>query len=102
MGLPVRPAKATQPNSVPVRTPMSRMGEICATSDGFIDTKAPDEKPYSTQNTMMGALAADGSHSASTITAEKAVVRIITLKRPILSASMPGRDAPEDPVWDSC
>jgi hypothetical protein len=71
------------------------MGEIWATSDGSMDTKAPDEKPYRTQKTIMGAFEAEGSQSPSTIMVEKAVVMIMTLKRPILSATIPGRMRPK-------
>jgi hypothetical protein len=64
-----------------------------------MDTNAPEENPYKTQNTMMGALLADGSHRARTIMAEKAVVMIMTLKRPNRSASMPGRIRPKILGW---
>jgi hypothetical protein len=43
----------------------------------------------------MGAFEAEGIHSPRTIIVEKAVVIIITLKRPILSATIPGRMRPK-------
>ena len=46
------------------------------------------------QNTKIGAFPLEGSQRAKTIMAEKAVVVIITLKRPSLSAIMPGRIRP--------
>lgn len=95
IGLPVKPATETKRNNVPFRTPISLIGEICATSAGTRETKAPDEKPYRAANTMMGALAADGSQRASTMMAEKLVVTIITLKRPNRSAIIPGRTRPK-------
>jgi hypothetical protein len=63
-------------------------------SDGPIDTKAPEEKPYNTQNTMIGALDLDGNHNPNTIIAENAVVIIMVLNRPKRSAKMPGRIRP--------
>jgi hypothetical protein len=45
IGLPVKPAKATQRKNVPERTPISRIGEICAMSEGARETNAPDENP---------------------------------------------------------
>jgi len=47
------------------------------------------------ENTIIGAFALAGSQRASTMTAENAVVMIMTLKRPILSAIMPGRIRPK-------
>lgn len=64
-------------------------------SDGPIDTNAPEENPYRTQNMMIGMLPEDGSQSASTTIAEKAVVMIITLNRPTRSAMIPGRIRPK-------
>mgnify|MGYP003662565219 CR=1 FL=1 len=64
-------------------------------SDGPIDTNAPEEKPYRTQNIMIGMLPDDGSQSASTTIAENPVVMIITLNRPTLSAIIPGRIRPK-------
>jgi hypothetical protein len=43
----------------------------------------------------MGALEAEGSQRPRTIIVEKAVVMIMTLKRPILSATIPGRIRPK-------
>jgi len=46
IGFPVNPANATQRNIVPLRTPISLIGDIWATMDGSHgDKKAPDEKP---------------------------------------------------------
>ena len=55
----------------------------------------PEENPYSTQKTMIGALLAEGSQRASTIMAEKAVVMIMTLNRPMRSAMNPGSIRPK-------
>ena len=44
---------------------------------------------------IMGVFAFDGSQRASTMTAEKAVVTIMTLKRPVLSAMIPGKIRPK-------
>lgn len=94
IGLPVKPPIDTNRKNVPFRTPISRIGEICAIKEGPSETKAPDENPYKIENTMMGALDFEGSHSASTMMEEKAVVMIMTLNRPIRSATMPGRIRP--------
>lgn len=95
IGLPVKPPTDTKKKNVPFRTPISLIGEIWAIKDGPNDTKAPDENPYNTQNTIMGALPREGSHRARTMMAEKAVVIIMTLNRPIRSAIMPGKIRPK-------
>jgi len=43
---------------------------------------------------MIRAFEFDGSHKARTMIAEKPEVRIITLKRPMRSATIPGRIRP--------
>ena len=60
-----------------------------------MDTNAPEEKPYRMQKTIIGAFEDEGSQRPSTMMAEKPVVIIMTLKRPILSAAMPGRIRPK-------
>ncbi len=100
MGLPVRAPRATNRKNVPLLVPISRIGEIWAIREGPRETKAPELKPYRMQKMMMGALAADGSHRAKTIMDENAVVMIMTLKRPTLSATIPGKILPKIlPPW---
>jgi hypothetical protein len=95
IGLPVKPPTETNKKNVPFRTPISLMGDIWAINDGPRETKAPDENPYNTQNTIIGALPFAGSQRARTMMAEKVVVIIMTLNRPIRSAIIPGRIRPK-------
>ncbi|KAL2000157.1 hypothetical protein VTN02DRAFT_3470 [Thermoascus thermophilus] len=66
IGLPVRAAKEMMAKKVPLRTPIWRTSEICATRAGPRETKAPEPKPYRAEKTMMGALEREGSQSART------------------------------------
>lgn len=60
-----------------------------------METKAPDENPYSTVKIRIGILPLDGSQSASTMIEEKPVVAIMTLYLPNLSPIMPGKIRPK-------
>lgn len=95
MGFPVRPPIETHKKNVPDRTPMSRIGDICAINAGPSETNAPVENPYNTQNMMMATIPLPGIHNARTMMAEKQVVIIMTLKRPNRSAMIPGMIRPK-------
>ena len=67
IGCEMRAAIETTAKKLPVRTPICRTSEICAIRDGAKDTNAPLPKPKSVANTIIGALALAGSHSARMI-----------------------------------
>ena len=50
--------------TVPVRTPICRTSEICASMAGSRETKAPLPKPKRAANTMIGAFPVAGNQSA--------------------------------------
>lgn len=116
MGLPVRAPMDPAAITIPVRTPISLMGEICATSAGVRATAAPEVKPNRGAKTSWAALLVPGSQRARirivvrkhygyvscwshVVGMEvKRIVRtdtVMTLKRPILSPMRPGRVRPK-------
>src|SRR3569833_2558900 len=56
--------------------------------------KPPELKPKRTAKAMMAPVVLPGIHSASEMTAERPVMKIMTLKRPMRSPTMPGRIRP--------
>lgn len=109
MGLPVSPPKLMTAMAVPVRVPIWRMSLICAMSGVMRLTKPPDAKPKRAVNTTMAAEEWEaGIQRASVTTVESVVIRMMTLKRPSLSAAMPGRMRPKmlrgrkRVRWESC
>src|SRR3569833_582098 len=56
--------------------------------------KPPEQKPKRTAKAMMTPVVLPGIHSASEMTAERPVMKIMTLKRPMRSPTMPGRIRP--------
>ncbi len=95
MGDPVNPAYAEIVKTVPVRTPMSRMGESLAQMAGVRLMPAPEEMPKSAANKMMGALPDEGSQRPRIRIDVKAPMTIITLKCPTLSAMALGTVRPK-------
>ena len=55
MGLLTSAANEMIANSVPIRSPISRISEICAMMTGSSETKAPDPKPYRAAMVINGA-----------------------------------------------
>lgn len=94
MGLLTSAGMASIPNCIPFRSPISRMGEICAISAGHKVTKAPEPNPYRAANTMMAALPEAGSHRANTMMPEKKAMMVWELYAPSLSAAIPGSMRP--------
>lgn len=95
IGDPVNPANAEIVKTVPVRTPMSRMGESLAQRAGVRLMPAPEDTPKSAANTMMGALPDEGSQRPRIRIDVKAPMTIITLKCPTLSAMALGTVRPK-------
>ena len=86
IGDPVKAANAESEKAVPVRTPISCMGEIWAARTGVRPIPAPDPIPKSAANNIIGALPVAGSHRARIRIVVKALITIMVLKRPALSA----------------
>lgn len=95
MGDPVSPAKAEIVKTVPVRTPMSRMGESLAHSTGVRLMPAPEVTPKSAAKRMMGAFPVEGSQRPRMMIDVEAPMTIITLKCPTLSAIALGTVRPK-------
>jgi hypothetical protein len=94
-GDPVSPANAEIVKTVPVRTPMSRMGESLAHRAGVRLMPAPEDMPKSAAKRMMGALPVEGSQRPRIRIDVKAPMTIITLKCPTLSAMALGTVRPK-------
>ncbi|KAL7356273.1 hypothetical protein ACKS0A_06261 [Histoplasma ohiense] len=94
IGFPVRLAKDETANITPVRIPIWRTSEICATNAGLRETKAPEVKPKKAENRRMGMLPRAGSQRARTIMTFSTLVITMILKRPKTSAAWPGRIRP--------
>lgn len=86
IGEPVNAAKAAIVKTVPVRMPISWIGDTCAHSAGVRPIPAPEAIPKSAAKTMRAALPVAGSHIARMRMVVKALMTIMTLKRPTLSA----------------
>ena len=71
---------------MPVRTPISWMGETCAQSAGVRPIPAPEPIPKSAAKTIRAELPVAGSHIARMRMVVKPLMIIMTLKRPTLSA----------------
>ena len=85
-GDPVNAAIDAIANTVPVRTPMSLIGEIPAQSAGVSPIPAPEPIPKRAANRIMGALPVAGSQRPRITTVVNVAMMIIMLKRPTLSA----------------
>jgi len=79
---------------MPVRTPISLIGEICAQSAGVRLIPAPEPIPKSTAKTIIGALPVAGSHNARMRMVVKLLMMIMMLKFPTLSAIIFGTVRP--------
>lgn len=86
MGDPVKPAIDEIAKMVPVRTPISLMGETVAQSTGVRPIPAPEPMPKSAAKRIIGVFPVAGSHIARMRMAVKKLITIMTLKRPTLSA----------------
>ena len=93
-GEPVNAAIDEMAKMVPVRTPISLIGEIPAQSAGVRPIPAPEPIPKRAAKMMMGALPVAGSQRARTTMVVKVDMTIITLKRPTLSATTLGTVRP--------
>lgn len=67
MGLLTSAAIEMIANTVPVRTPICRTSDICASMEGSRDTNAPLPKPKRAAKRMIGALPVAGSQRARVI-----------------------------------
>ena len=94
IGFPVRDPKLDAKYTMPVRTPMSRMSEICATTAGVSEMKDPEPKPKQTLKAMVVARA-PGSQRAGMRIVVKVRLRIMTLNRPKRSARKPAATRPK-------
>ena len=65
IGLLIKAAMDIMAKTVPVRTPIWRTSDICASIEGKRDTNAPLPKPKSAAKRIIGALPVAGSHNAS-------------------------------------
>ena len=86
MGDPVKAAIDEIAKIVPVRTPISSIGETVAQRTGVKPIPAPEPIPKSTAKRIIGAFPVAGSHSARIRMVVKKIITIMTLKRPTLSA----------------
>ena len=94
-GDPVNAATDEIAKMVPVRTPMSLMGEIPAQSAGVRPMPAPEPMPKRAANRMMGPLPVAGSQRPRITTVVKVAMMIMMLKRPTLSARALGTVRPK-------
>ena len=85
-GDPVNAAIDAIANTVPVRTPISLIGEIPAQSAGVSPMPAPEPIPKRAANRIMGVLPVAGSQRPRITIVVNAAMMIIMLKRPTLSA----------------
>ena len=85
-GDPVSAAIDAIAKVVPVRTPISLIGEIPAQSAGVSPMPAPEPIPKRAANRMMGALPVAGSQRARITIVVNVAMMVIMLKRPTLSA----------------
>ena len=67
MGLLIKAAIEMIAKTVPVRTPICRTSDICASIEGRRDTNAPLPKPKRAAKRMMGALPVAGIQRARVI-----------------------------------
>lgn len=67
MGLLISAAIEIIAKTVPVRTPICRTSDICASMEGRRETNAPLPKPKKAAKTIMGALPVAGSQRARVI-----------------------------------
>jgi hypothetical protein len=95
IGEPVKAAMDENANMVPVRTPMSLIGETWAQSAGVRPIPAPDPIPNRTAKIMIGAFPEVGSHKARIKAAVKKLMTIMTLNLPTLSAITLGTVRPK-------
>ena len=85
-GDPVNAAIAEIANTVPVRTPISLIGEIPATSTGVSPMPAPEPIPKRAANRIIGTLPVAGSQRPRITIVVNVAMMIMMLKRPSLSA----------------
>lgn len=90
IGDPVKAANAKSQKAVPVRTAISRMGEICAARTGVRPMPTPDPISNNAAHSIIGALPVAGSHNTRMRIVVKVVLMIMILKRPTLSAGALG------------
>jgi hypothetical protein len=86
IGDPVSPANAEIVKTVPVRTPMSVMGDSLAHNAGVRPIPAPEDIPKRDAKRMMGASPDEGSQRPRIRMLVRAPITTITLKCPTLSA----------------
>ena len=86
---------------VPVRTPISLIGEIFAQRAGIRPIPAPEPIPKSAAKSIIGALPVAGSHNARIRIVVKELIMIMTLKRPTLSAITFGTVRPMTLTWSA-
>ena len=94
MGEPVNAANDANAKTVPVRTPMSWMGETCAQRTGARPTPAPEVMPKRAAKAMMGASLVPVRNKPRMRTVVKVLIKIIMLKWPNLSAKALGTVRP--------
>ena len=94
-GDPVNAAIDAIANTVPVRTPISWIGEIPAQRAGVSPMPAPEPIPKRAANRIMSTLPVAGSHRPRMRTVVNVAMMIIILKRPTLSASALGTVRPK-------
>lgn len=95
IGFVVNPPMDAIKNMIPVLKPISRSGEICATSGPISDTYAPLQKPNSAANAMMPPVLELGIQSARTHMPVRAQTVTKMLYRPILSPTIPENNRPK-------
>ena len=94
IGEPVKAAMDEIAKMVPVRTPMSLIGETCAHSAGVRPIPAPDPMPKRAAKSMIGTFPDAGSQRAKIKIVVKKLMTIMTLNLPTLSAMMFGTVRP--------
>lgn len=102
MGEPDKAAIDATAKMVPVRTPMSLMGEMLAHSTGVRPMPAPEPMPKSAAKIIKGTFPEAGSQRARIRTVVKVDMMIIMLKRPTLSARAFGTVRPKMLGMVSC
>lgn len=101
MGPPMRTPNDKTEKARPVRVPISGKALIWATQEGKSDRKAPERKPKMPVKAIIPPEVVTGIQIAKPMIEASKATRIMTLKRPILSASIPGKMRPKMLIFRS-
>lgn len=83
--------------SAPMRVPISRMSDICATHGVMTEVNAPDKRPYRAAKTAIETGPLLNIQKTRHVNPERKAVGHRRLKRPILSDNQAGATRPKTP-----